>query len=252
MELNDYIMQTKLASTPSPMSGMALEFAEAEVEEETADIKAAINVGSIVSFVDGLDRQDKDDVLFSTQFAQRAASASADRFLETSNWYRNYVEWLGTLGWVVPQFGFNEYKLDEGELKMDAAALEIITAVATGGQTAILKKALEVLGGMADDSKQIKLFDFHSSVQFGGNFQMASVQKSENGALSTALGAFHYKSTDRRKGFLFVRWGRRNVNFWVSGQSITLNQTLYSQVRDTVVDALGASAKSQILSIKLP
>jgi len=251
MDLKEYIKKTELAASPSAFSGEALQLAEAEVEEETGDMQAAVDAGSIISFVDGLDAQEKDDVLFSTQFAQRAASAKSDRFLEISKWYRDYVEWLETLGWVVPQIGFSEYKLDEGELKMDAAALEIIAAIATGGQTAILKKTLDVLGGMADEKKQITLFDFHSSVQFGGNFQMGAVQKADNGALSVALGAFHYKSLDKRKGILFFKWGRKTVNFWASAQTLTLNQTLYSQVRETVAEALGASAKAAISGIKL-
>ena len=58
-----------------------------------------------------------------------------------------------------------------------------------------------------------------------------------------AFGAFHYKSVDNRKGFLFIRWGKQTDNFWASTQTITLNQTLYAQVRDTVAEALGASAK---------
>ena len=186
------------------------------------------------------------------QFAQRAASAKSDRFLEVQKWYRDYVECMETLGWVAPHLSFNDFDLDERELKMDAVALEIIAAVATGGQTAILKTTLEALGGLADDSQQIKLFDFHSSVEFGGNFQMSTVQKAENGAVSVALGAFHYKSVDKRKEFLFIRWGKKSVNFWANAQTITLNQTLYAQVRDTVQGALGASAKSLISGVKLP
>ena len=123
----------------------------------------------------------------------------------------------------MPQLSFNDFDLDERELKMDAAALEIIGAVASGGQTAILKKTLEALGGLADDSEEVKLFDFHSSVNFGGN--MGAVQKAENGAVSVAFGAFHYKSADNRKGFLFIHWGKQTVNFWVSAQTIKLNQT---------------------------
>ncbi len=248
-DLKDYIANTELAAAP-PVVVAAGEIAGAESAED--DLQAAIDAGSVLGFVDGLSGQDKDDVLFSTQFAQRAASAKSDRFLEVQKWYRDYVEWMETLGWVVPQFSFNDFDLDDRELKMDAAALEIIAAVASGGQTAILKKTLEALGGLADDSKQIKLFDFHSSVQFGGNFQMGAVQKAENGAVSVALGAFHYKSVDNRKGFLFIRWGKQTVNFWASAQTITLNQTLYAQVRDTVAEALGASAKSLISGVKLP
>jgi hypothetical protein len=165
MDLREYIERTELATTPSALSGEAFGIPTAEAEEDIGVFKAAVDAGSIVSFVEGLDAQDKNDVLFSTQFAQRAASAKADRFLEVGKWYREYLEWLETLGWLVPQINFKSHALDEGELKMDAIALEIIAAVATGGQAAILKATLDALRGLAGDSKQIKLFDFHSSVQ---------------------------------------------------------------------------------------
>jgi hypothetical protein len=250
MELNEYIKNSKLAE-PAPEFMSEMLESDREAEHDTKNMQAAVNGGSILSFVDGLTAQDRDDVLFSTQFAQRVASANFDRVLEVANWYSDYVQMLEILGWVVPRFGFNQYNLDAGDLKMDAAALEIVAAIATGGQTAILRKTLDVLGGLADDSTQIKLFDFHSSVQFGGNFQMGAVQKAEDGVLSVALGAFHYKSLDRRRGILFFRWGRQTVNFWTSAQTLTLNQTLYGQVRETVADKLGESARTFIADIKL-
>jgi len=248
MDLKDYIANTELAAAPA---GLTTTDAAAGPESAEGDLQAAIYAGSLLGFVDGLSGQDKDDVLFSTQFAQRAASAKSDRFLEVQKWYRDYVEWLETLGWVVPQFSFNMVDVGDHELQMDAAA-EIISAVASGGQTVILTAALKALRGQADDSQQIKLFDFHSSVDFGGNFQMGAVQKADNGAVSVSLGAFHYKSVDNRKGFLFIRWGKQTVNFWASAQTITLNQTLYAQVRETVAEALGASDKSLISDVKLP
>ena len=256
MDLKAYIQNTKLADAPSIHSGKMIETpgitaADSEEEEINTAMKAAVDAGSVVSFVDGLDPQDKEDVLFSTQFAQRAASEKADRFLEIGDWYRHYVGWLETLGWVGPQFGFTEFKLGESEMKMDAAALDIIAAIATGGQSAVLNKTLEVLGGMADDSKQITIFDFHSSVKFAGNFQMSSVQKSENGALSAALGAFHFRSAENRKKFLFFSWGKNDVNFWAGTQKLTLNQTLYSQIRDDVAGTLGEKAKKLIAGVTL-
>ncbi len=38
--------------------------------------------------------------LYSTQVAQRAASAKFDRFVETRDWYGLYVDVLDRLGWV--------------------------------------------------------------------------------------------------------------------------------------------------------
>ena len=251
MELREYIRSAKLADTPSKPLGDNLALSALENRSVDLDsLKAAVNAGSLLAFVDGLGVQAKEDVLYSTQFAQLAASAKFDRFLEVAGWYRAYVEWLETLGWVVPQFGFNEFRQDTGELQMDAAALTVVAATLTGGGTlTVLDKALDTLRGMADDSSQIKLFDFHTSVQFGGNFQMGEVRQADNGALALALGAFHFKSVDTRKKFLFFGWGQKKVNFWASGQTLTFNETLYSQVRSDVSAALGDRAQTRVASV---
>jgi len=46
---------------------------------------AAIDVGSLLCFVDGVPFQDREDVLYSTQLAQRGASGAFDRFTETQS-----------------------------------------------------------------------------------------------------------------------------------------------------------------------
>ena len=53
---------------------------------------AKVNVGSLMSFVEGVSEQEKNDVLYSVQLAQRGASGSFDRFTQTQSWYQKYVE----------------------------------------------------------------------------------------------------------------------------------------------------------------
>ncbi|MDP6344943.1 MAG: hypothetical protein QF578_16195 [Alphaproteobacteria bacterium] len=216
-----------------------------------SDLQAAVNVGSILSFVDGLDGREKDDVLFSTQLAQRGASGSFDRFSETRQWYGRYTEILENVGWVPEQLAFSEYREDQGELKMDAAAIKIIAAIASANQLAILQQTLTALEGLADENKQIELFDFHSAAQLSGNFQIGAVQKSPNGVLSVALGAFYFKSTDNQRKFLFFSWGDQSVNFWTGAQKMSLNRGYYDQVRDAVQAKLTGSFSDFVAGISL-
>jgi hypothetical protein len=256
MQLTEYVAQVPLAAVgaeyASPTEVRAFAAALPAAPAATTDrLDAAVNAGSILSFVAGLDAQEKDDVLYSTQFAQRAASAQFNRFTKIRRWYEVFQEILENLGWVGEQFTFSRYKVDEEELKLDAAALRIIGTALTGNQLAILTTALDALKGLADDSNQIELFDFHSSVQFGGNFQIGAVQKADNNALSLALGAFYFKSIDKRKRFLFISWGKHKINFWTGAQKMTLNQSYYDQVRDIVQARLGAEAKNLIAGIPI-
>jgi hypothetical protein len=248
MAIQDYLSRISLASLTGSEAGAVFNeevmyAAPTPAITGVSTLEAAVNAGSILSFVDGLDTRQKDDVLFSTQFAQRAASAIYNRFTETRKWYESYVEMLENLGWIVEQIAFSHYDEDQGSLRMDSAALKIIAAIATQNQMIVLKEALSALEKLAEDSKEIKLFDFNTAVEFNGNFQIGAVQKTDSGALSVALGAFYFKSVDNKRRFLFFSWGRHTVNFWTAAQKLTLSDCFYSQIRNVVAEKLGEAGK---------
>jgi hypothetical protein len=190
-------------------------------------------------------------VLYSVQLAQRAASGSHDRFTETQAWYRKYVEILENLGWATEQFAFTRFDQSEGEFRMDKAALAIITAIATQNQLAVLQQAVSALSRLAEADGTIRLFDFHSSLEGSGNFQLGAVQRGANGALSMALGAFYFRSVDERRRFLFWRWGAQDVHFWTGAQRMTFNADFYARRRADVVAKLEKTASSYIADLKL-
>jgi hypothetical protein len=213
--------------------------------------EAKVNVGSVLSFVDGVSEQEKNDVLYSVQLAQRGASGAYDRFTQTQSWYRQYIEILENLGWASEQLAFSRFDQSEGEFRMDQAALAIITAIATQNQLAVLHEAVSALSSLAEDDGTISLFDFHSSLEGSGNFQLGAVQKGANGALTMALGAFYFRSADERKRFLFFKWGAQQVNFWTAAQRMTFNADFYARHRDDVTARLQVDAKKFIADLKL-
>jgi len=131
------------------------------------------------------------------------------------------------------------------------AALGSLFAIATQNQLAVLQQSIDALSKLADDDKRITLFDFHASTQTSGNFQLGAVQRSANGALSVALGAFYFQSLDERRRFLFVRWGSRDIHFWSAAQRMTLNTDFYARRRNDVIAKLEADASTYIADLKL-
>src|SRR5262245_9602781 len=215
------------------------------------NLKAAVDAGSLLSFVDGLTPEERDDVLYSVQLAHRSATHEFDRFSQTQSWYQRYIEMLQLLGWVAENLAFTNYDQTEGELRMDKAALALIAAIATQNQLAVLKEAVTALEKLAEGDDTIRLFDFHTSTDIGGNFQIGAVQKAENGTLSMALGSFYFRSHDARRKFLFFGWGKNEVNFWTAAQKMTLNATLYAKGREAVKKKLEKTFPSFIAELKI-
>lgn len=212
---------------------------------------ATVNVGSVLSFVEGVSEEDRNDVLYSVQLAQRAASGAYDRFTQTQFWYQKYTEVLQALGWASEQFSFSLFRQDEGEFRMDQAALGMITAIATQNQLGVLKQAVDALSSLAEGDGTISLFDFHSSMQSSGNFQLGAVQRTEKGAISMAIGGFYFHAIDDRRRFLFFRWGAQEVQFWTAAQRMTLNKDFYARRRADVISKLDADATEFIAELKL-
>lgn len=216
-----------------------------------ANLTAAVNANTLLSFVEGVLPQEKDDVLYSIQLAVRGATGKFDRFTQTQAWYQKYTEVLENLGWSSEQFAFTRYDEIDGELRMDQAALAVIAAIATQNQLTILTESIRALERLAEGDRTICLFDSHTSTATNGNFQIGAVQRANNGALSLALGAFHFRSRDTRRRFLFFGWGAEQVNFWTAAQKLTLNTGFYAPLREAVQNKLGIVARDYISALSV-
>lgn len=232
------------------MMGGEAKGAPQKPEAISNNLRAAVDAGSVLSFVDGLTPEERDDVLYSVQLAHRSASREFDRFAQAPSWYRRYIEVLQMLGWTAEQLAFTTYFQEEGEVRMDKAALALITAIATQNQLAILKEAVSALEKLAEGDGPIRLFDFHTSGDEGGNFQLGAVQK-DNGALSMAMGSFYFRADDARRRFLFFSWGRNEVNFWTAAQKMTLNRDLYAKGREAVKNKLEKTFASFVAGLEI-
>ena len=258
MSINQYITRLALGSagaqhadlwSASPAGGRtrggfetASAAGSAVSSPDPVTLKAAVDVGSVLSFVDGIGQQEKQDILYAVQLAQRGASGAYDRHAQSRSWYQMYNEILENLGWAGEQFAFTSHDQSEGEFRMDREALAIVAAIATQGQLAVLTQSIKALEAMADGDGTIKLFDFHASADMSGNFQLGAVQQAANGSLSMALGAFYFRATEARRRFLFFAWGASNVNFWTSAQRLTFNTQFYAQHRELVMRKLGVDS----------
>lgn len=216
-----------------------------------ANIDAAVDVSSVLSFVSNVDASERLDILFSVQLAQRAADAVFNRFNDTAAWYGRYVEVLEKVGWATEQFAFAKHHQSEGAFTMDKAALDVISAIASANQLQAITASISALKTLSDSDRAITVFEYHASGDSSGNFQIGAVQKANNGSLSMALGAFYFHASTARRKFLFAGWGRNEVDFWTAAQRMTFNDDIYGKVRDVVRDRLGKQAVDFIAEINI-
>ena len=208
--------------------------------------------GAYCRLCPGVSPSETSDIVYSVQFAQRAADGLADRFAQTRTWYGKYSEILENTGWVTEQFAFATHAQKEGDFEMDKAALGVVVGIATGNQLSALEASIDALKQLADADKAITLFSHHASAEASGNFQIGAVEKGDNGVLSMAFGGFYFRAVQQRTKFLFFKWGKNEVNFWTAAQKMTFNPSLYARVKPTIEQKLGQKAQDFIAGISLP
>ncbi|MCD1260468.1 hypothetical protein B5M42_016835 [Paenibacillus athensensis] len=261
-------MQKWIADTPlsiPDLSGLGLDVDSTAVADTTADAagtaqssgsgsdggtSASVDGGSVVSFVAGVQDQNRQDVLDSTLFAQFAANAQYNRQTQAQQWYTVYLSTLGALAWTVQSFNFQQYQVSSSSFKLDDVVLDIMKAAFTQDEYDVVKSSIDALKKLKDDDGRIKLFGHNAVSSNAGNFQIGAVTESNGAIAMHTLGAY-FSSKDSNTDFLFVHYKGSDTKIFKGVQAMTLNQTLYGNYRSMVQQRLGSSIKSFILDVPL-
>lgn len=213
-------------------------------------LRAAVTGAGVVSLFDTLSPGQKEDVLLSTLFAQRAADHAHDPISDQQAWYRLYSEVLSWLGWTRVSNGIETQQRLKTNGSFDTVVIPALATVASGNQMSIVTAALDALRELSEEDGAIKLFDLQTRRSAGSSFQIASAEAS-GADITMALGAFAFKHVDQRRNLLFVSWGRKKVDFWLSVQRLILSSAAYDDVREVIKERLHGNRQQLIASIPL-
>ncbi len=240
----------QIAETISPSRSRAADGA-AELHEKLTTATAALNGAEVMALADGLSADQRQAVLYSTQFAQRAADAVADRFVDRTLWWTTYNQALAALGWTV--VGSVARQATDTDLKasVDSMALTLMSGlVAPGGLTAI-KAVLDALRDLAETDEKLDLLDKRCRQDGGGAVQIGQASL-EGGVVSVTTGAVQFAGEDTRSKILFASWGKSEQDIWLAAERLILNEDYYfTNARQIVQDRLGGQATKNIWAFQL-
>ena len=245
----DFVLGLELAPAPRRVRTL-MTAAPWALRLTTEQPSAKVNAGSIVSFVAGLDGQAQSDALNSTLLAQLNSDHMYDREKQTQEWYRNYTSVLGKVGWVIQGFQFQKYNSSSQGLTMDKVVAEILQSMMTGNELAVALSAITALTSLAKDDGRVNLFGHSTSSSSGGSFQLASATQ-ENGVVAMNLGAFYTSYKTSQTNVLWWHYKSADVDIYKSGQGVTLNNDVYKQVRQPIIDKLGDKASTFIADLPI-
>jgi len=201
-----------------------------------------VDAGSLVSFTSQLTAQHKEDVLNSTLLAQLAADKKYDRFSQTEDWYKFYTEVMGKIGWVMQSLKFDKYNSTEKDFKISQVVLQLLRAL-IGGDEELMLVVKETLDGLAKSAGGVTLFSSKSASAKHGNFQILPCTVDKSNQVNVCFLASYFQTTKVDSNYFFFTYAKQDITLFKSGQVFTLNEGVYSKVREEVKKKLGKRAK---------
>lgn len=204
---------------------------------------------SLMAFVAGLSRQNREDVLNSTLLMQLAANARYNKENERQEWFKFYTEGLANLGWTLSDGAFEAYSANGKEFTVQKAVLDIIAGLTQGaGFAPVLTKSLTSL---RDDPQALALFESHGDQGESGMFQILPCAQTEQGNVTMLLNCMHLQNKFERHRILFFSHLSSQVQLFHSTQQAVLDIQLYSDVREAVLNKLGHNANQFVKNLDL-
>ena len=201
-----------------------------------------IDLASPTSFVAGVSQQSQRDVLNSTLLAQLAANQKFNRETQTVEWYGFYRNVLENVGWVIESFAFSKYNASGSNFSMDKVVLDLIAAIATQDEVAVVQATIDALKALPQDDGRLVLFESSSHSASAGNFQICVVNES-GGVVSMSIGASYFSTQQNVTNVLWFSFSSTSTNMYTGAQKISLNKQIYQNVRAAIVAKLGDKAK---------
>lgn len=242
-----FIRSLDLAATPPELASLEVVGPAAATDGTQSGY---VDAGSLVSFVAGVPLQHKQDVLNSTLLAQLAATAKFSREKQTMEWYDWYRTVLENVGWVIGNFSFNDYSSSGADFTADKVIIKILEAIATGNDLAVVAATMEALNSLPDEDPAVRIFETSSHTANDGAFQIAAVAESD-GVVVAKIGAFSFSTTQTVTRVLWFRFESGATKFAKGDEVINLDDLVYAQVRQIVIEKLGERAVSFVKELKI-
>ena len=247
-----YIDSLELASPPYALAKVHRErLSGAALGVREGGATANVDQGSLLSFVAGVTKQRREDVLDSTLLAQLAASAVYDRYTAADAWYKKYIEVLErACSWVAQEFAFSRYSISGDTFTINDVVLKILEAIASRDEKKAVAETLAALKALNDKDNRVVLFDHSAQKSGNGNFQISTCAEAPEG-IAMKMAAFHFTAQQQETRFLWFRYASSSTQIFTANQAMTLNEREYAKNRKKIQEKLGQKVVEYIDDLEL-
>ena len=217
----------------------------------------AMVVGSeVVSFVQGITAEQRSDIVNSALLAQLRAKkiVPEPRSLEeVRDWYREYFDVLGNIGFVTQQTSLQHYKTSGEGFEAHEAVLDVAATLLAGAPTALALVAspVKALQKMDAGNPWVTIFNRESRSANTAHFQVSTVDRDPNGELFVALTAFALEASQRVTQVLFFKFRENDVRIENHAGKASINAALLAGLRAQISQKLLAHSNDYLSKLEI-
>jgi hypothetical protein len=230
----------KALELPAPSGYEAFE--NVQVAFDQGKNQAMIVGSDIVSFVEGVTPERREDIVNSSLLAQLVAKKKVADATKIYDWYNAYFDVLMNIGWAVQDRGFATYSETSENFQAHEAILKIAASLLGPAATTlvVIKAALDAIQSLSADSPWITIFNRESKSTNTARFQVTLAEKGKDDQFFVSLMAFGLEAHAMLTQVLFFKvWSNEATLKHYSGR-VTINPFVLSSARDQIREKIKA------------
>ncbi|MDO7898402.1 hypothetical protein [Pseudomonas citrulli] len=161
---------------------------------------------NLFSYIGALQLQEHSDLADSHNIATKSADLVHHRYLDSKNWFEEYVRTLWFLGWSLYDEAINTRTAHVVAGSVADFLVQSASAMKDVRQANAMIDTLDHL-----ESDPLALSSFDGETRQGETFQIIPTRYDAQGRLNIALYKLELKVETRRNRFLFWRWEKRSA-----------------------------------------
>lgn len=215
---------------------------------DTAKNQAMVVGSGIVSFVEGVTPERREDIVNSSLLAQLATKKKVSDPTMVYDWYNSYFDILTNIGWVIQDQSFATYSEESAGFEAHQAILDVAAVLLGPAATtmAIVKATLDALKSMSSNSPWITVFNRESQAANTAHFQITLAEKSPDDQFIVSLMAFGLEAKATLTQVLFFKARSNEATLKHYSGKVTINGHVLSNVREAIKNRIAGFAKDYV------
>jgi hypothetical protein len=251
-EAKAFVQQADLPAPPPEVLGATI--AATPFDFDALKEQAAVVGSDVIAFVKGLSPEHRTDLVNASLLAQLVAKKKFPQPTDLEgvlDWYNSYFEVLSNIGFVIQDHGFAKYVEKSESFEAHEAILDVASVVLAGspGALAVVKKTLESLKTMSEDSPGITIFSRESRSATTARFQVSLAEKDEQAGLLVTIMAFGVEAKAKVTQVLFFKFKKNEATLHHHSGKVTINTGVLGGVRDEIAKKLAAHVREFVAGL---